>query len=166
MDYDTVNYRIHDLVDMFNPRQEADDDDGEDDDGDLEKRVLFVGPDYRRKNVWSDKDRSAFIESLLLDLPAPFLIFGQLEERLIEIVDGVQRIRALDAFVNDNLALRGLTKLTALNNFHFSDLDETTKRKFRCKFLRIALLSEKVRLETRLDFAGRLNKSGRKVRCS
>jgi hypothetical protein len=154
--YDTVNYAIDYLVEKFNPSKETIDN-GSHDNG------LFVIPDYQRNTVWDDNDRSAFIESLLLGLPIPFLFFCERENGIIEIVDGVQRITTLNSFINNNFILKNLSKLTALNGFKFGDFSEATQRKFRNKTLRIILLDGDTPVESRKDLFSRVNKSGRKI---
>ncbi|MDR1205174.1 MAG: DUF262 domain-containing protein [Peptococcaceae bacterium] len=155
--YDTVNYAIDYLVEQFNPSKESD----AAEDGAAAR--LFIIPDYQRNSVWDDSDRSAFIESLLLGLPIPFLFFCERKDGIIEIVDGVQRVTALNSFINNNFALKGLTKLSELNGFTFSDFSETTQRKFRNKTLRITLLDGDTSVEFRKDLFSRVNKSGRKI---
>ncbi|MDR1482191.1 MAG: DUF262 domain-containing protein [Synergistaceae bacterium] len=154
--YDTVNYAIDYLVEKFNPSKETPDE------GNHDSR-LFVIPDYQRNAVWDDNDRSAFIESLLLGLPIPFLFFCERENGIIEIVDGVQRVTTLNSFVNNNFVLKNLSKLTALNGFTFENFSEATQRKFRNKTLRIILLDSDTPVESRKDLFSRVNKSGRKI---
>ncbi len=64
---------------------------------------LYV-PEYHREFIWDEKHQSRFIESLYLGLPVPFMFSVEIKESVrLEIVDGSQRIRALDAFMNDEL---------------------------------------------------------------
>lgn len=66
----------------------------------LEKDVLFV-PFFQRKFVWTLKQASRFIESLLLGLPVPgvFLARDESSAKLF-IIDGQQRLRTLQYFYN------------------------------------------------------------------
>ena len=54
IEYDTKDYTIEHLVDKFN------------------KQDFFI-PRYQRKFVWRPKNKSMFIESVLLGLPIPFI---------------------------------------------------------------------------------------------
>jgi hypothetical protein len=155
--YDTVNYAIDYLVEKFNKNKEGDNV-AEDN-----TNRLFVIPDYQRNSVWDDANRSAFIESLLLGLPIPFLFFCERVDGTIEIVDGVQRVTTLNAFIENNFALRRLAKLSKLEGFFFSDFSETTQRKFRNKTLRIILLDGNTPIASRKDLFSRVNKSGKKI---
>jgi len=60
----------------------------------------FVIPDYQRDDTWEDTRKSRFIESLLMGLPIPFLFFWEIPESgKLEIVDGSQRLRTIQQFV-------------------------------------------------------------------
>ncbi|MFX0200777.1 MAG: DUF262 domain-containing protein [Candidatus Hodarchaeota archaeon] len=79
----------------------------------LEKDVVFV-PFFQRKFVWTLKQASRFIESLLLGLPVPgvFLARDEPSAKLF-IIDGQQRLRSLQYFYNGvflgkEFALRGV----------------------------------------------------------
>ena len=141
IDYDTKDYTIEFLVDKF-------------------ERGDFFIPDYQRDFVWKDKDKSLFIESVLLGLPIPFMFFGNCDNGRIEIIDGAQRVQTLSAFVNNELKLRDLKKLDKLNKFKFCDLLESQQRKFIEKSLRIVVLEEKTPPDIRQDLFYRINKSG------
>lgn len=126
------------------------------------KNEIFV-PDYQRDLVWDDKRQARFIESMLIGLPIPYLFVADvgsedidLEGRL-EIVDGTQRIRTLARFLQDELVLFDLEKLTALNGFRYSDLLQSRQRRFDRITLRMIELTEKAEEETRRDMFDRIN---------
>lgn len=120
-----------------------------------EENEIFV-PDYQRDFVWTLKRQSKFIESLFLGLPIPYIFVADNEGRL-EIVDGSQRIRTIVAFLNDELILQGLEKLTALNQFKFSDFILKRQRRFKRKTLRMIELTEKATEVVRRDIFERIN---------
>ena len=92
---------------------------------DLDESEIFI-PDYQRDMVWTPKQQSRFIESILIKLPVPFIFAADVgqgdREGALEIIDGSQRIRTLDNFVSDKLQLVGLKKLTDAVGMRFSDL--------------------------------------------
>ncbi|MBI5604277.1 MAG: DUF262 domain-containing protein [Deltaproteobacteria bacterium] len=64
----------------------------------LEREVIFV-PEFQRKYVWSLKQASRFIESLLLGLPVPGVFFAkEADTGKLLIIDGQQRLRTLQYF--------------------------------------------------------------------
>ena len=120
---------------------------------------LYV-PDYQREFVWDDKHQSRFIESLFLGLPLPFMFSAEIKETgRLEIVDGSQRIRTLSAFLNDELTLSHLEKLTEMNNCKYSDLPVNLQRNFRNNSIRMVVLSSKATEDVRNEMFDRINTS-------
>lgn len=147
IDYDTKDYTIEFLVEK------------------LGKGDFFI-PTYQRKFIWKNHQRSSFIESVLLGLPIPFMFFANCDDGRIEIIDGAQRMQSLAAFLNNNLRLCKLEKLTSLNGFRFSDLLDSQQRKFKEKTLRIVNLEESTPDEVRQDLFNRINTTGTKANFS
>ncbi|WP_294197302.1 DUF262 domain-containing protein [uncultured Sphingomonas sp.] len=129
------------------------------------KNEIFV-PDYQRSFVWSPKQQSRFIESVLIGLPVPYLFVadvGAEDEELsgrLEIVDGTQRIRTLTAYLTNDLQLLELTKLTALNGTTLEDLLPSRRRRFLRTTIRLIELTEKADEEMRRDMFDRINSGG------
>lgn len=63
-------------------------------DGDLEK------PELQRKYVWTKKEASKFIDSVLLGLPVPSIFLAKTEDDKRLIVDGYQRIMTMYDYMN------------------------------------------------------------------
>lgn len=124
-------------------------------------------PDYQREFIWTKKQQSKFIESLLLNLPIPYLFVadvaeGKYEGRL-EIVDGSQRIRTLVSFIGDDLVLQDLKKLPSANGFKFTEFSKPRQLRFKRKTLRMIELTELADEETRREIFERLNSGGTKL---
>ncbi|MFA6112449.1 MAG: DUF262 domain-containing protein [Sphingomonas sp.] len=126
---------------------------------------IFV-PDYQRSFVWSVKQQSRFIESVMIGLPVPYLFVadvGSEDEELsgrLEIVDGTQRIRTLAAYLTNELQLEKLTKLDALNGTKLDDLLPSRRRRFLRTTIRLIELTEKADEEMRRDMFDRINSGG------
>lgn len=104
-------------------------------------------PDFQRKFVWTIEQSSKFIESLLLDIPIPSLMFYKDSESNQLIVDGQQRIKSIIFFIGDNsintnnltkderdrykFKLTGLSSKSKYNGKSFIDLEEVDKRKLQ-----------------------------------
>lgn len=144
VDYDTKDYTLELLISKF-------------------KRGDFYIPKYQRQFIWKPHNRSLFIESVLLGLPIPFMFFADCNDGRLEIIDGAQRIQTLNEFVNNNMKLTKLPKLSALNGFCFSDLSMPTQRKFLNRTLRIVELDEKTTPDIRQELFNRINTSGVKA---
>ena len=153
VDYDTKEYPVEVLVQKY--RDGLDEDTNE----------LYI-PDYQREMIWPEPLQSKFIESILLGLPIPYIFVADLRPKQeededdlarLEIVDGTQRIRTLDRFLNNELKLCGLEKLKRLNNFKFNDLPLARQRRFNRATIRMIVLTEKADEETRRDMFERIN---------
>lgn len=141
VNYDTREYPVEVLIDKY-------------------QKDEFVIPKYQRNFVWENdiQKMSRFIESILLDLPIPYLFFADdLETGKLEIVDGSQRIRTIDKFKENGFALNNLEVLDKLNGFKYEDLLESRQRRFLRKTLRSIELTDKATVGVRRDLFGRIN---------
>lgn len=144
INFDTKDYPIEVLVDKFRT-------------GD------FYIPEYQRKFIWNKEQQIRFIESVLLGLPIPFMFFSDNDDGRCEIIDGAQRTQTLEAFLNNDLILNKLEKLTNLDGFSFDDLPEMFKRKFKGRTLRIIVLADTTAIQIRQDIFNRINTGGKKA---
>ncbi|MEN5260358.1 DUF262 domain-containing protein [Stenotrophomonas hibiscicola] len=149
-DFDIREYPIEVIVGKFITKLEND------------KAELFI-PDYQRELIWKPKQQSRFIESILLDLPVPYLYVADVtsgeDEGRIEVVDGSQRIRTLVRFMENAFELQGLEVLDKLNGFRFHDFTLSRQLRFRRKTMRMIELIE-VDEEARRQLFDRLNSGG------
>lgn len=125
---------------------------------------LYI-PDYQREFVWNNIQKSRFIESLLLNIPIPYVFVADIgnDDGRLEIVDGSQRIRTLYHFLNDKFTLQGLKKLTSANGFKYSDFTPARKLRFDRKTIRMIELTELCDEEARREIFDRLNTGGIKL---
>ncbi|ULU24389.1 DUF262 domain-containing protein [Dyella terrae] len=153
-DFDIREYPIEVIVSKFTTKLEDD------------RAELFI-PDYQREMIWKEPQQARFIESILLNLPIPYLYVadvtsGENEGRL-EIVDGSQRIRTLVRFIGNELQLQRLELLNKLNGFYFDDLPLSRQLRFQRKTMRMIELIE-VDEEARRQLFDRLNSGGTKLK--
>ena len=59
-------------------------------------------PDFQRNFVWTRPQASRLIESVLLGLPIPSLFLYTKSDKRHIVIDGLQRLNTLKAFVNDS----------------------------------------------------------------
>lgn len=124
------------------------------------KEGEFYIPEYQRNFIWNESRKNRFIESVLLGLPIPFMFFSDNEDGRYEIIDGAQRTSTLEEFLNDDLELNDLQKLSSLNGFKFKDLPDFFQRKFKRNSLRIIVLGEETTIESKQDIFNRINTGG------
>lgn len=126
---------------------------------------LYI-PDYQREFVWTEGQQSRFIESMLLNLPIPYLFVAdtnQNDDGRLEIVDGSQRIRTLVNFLTGELELNGLEKLPSANGLRFTDFGKSRQLRFNRKTLRMIELTEHADEEARREIFDRLNSGGTRL---
>ncbi|MDH1239159.1 DUF262 domain-containing protein [Acinetobacter johnsonii] len=132
---------------------------------DTDKAELFI-PDYQREYIWPPKKASEFIESIILDLPIPYIyvavVNGGEDDGRLEIVDGSQRIRTLVKFLNNDLELEGLKLLSKLNSAKFKDLPFGRQLRFKRKSIRwIELVN--ISEDDRRELFRRINTGGKSL---
>ena len=122
-------------------------------------------PFYQRNFVWNEKEQSRFIESILLGLPISTMVFAEVENGTLEIIDGSQRMRTIDNFLNNNLKLKGLEKLKRLNKLSFNDFSSSRKRKIRNSTVRAIVLFDldKDNMDITHELFDRLNTGGKQL---
>lgn len=154
--YSTREFPIETILQKFQDGQETD------------ENELFI-PDYQRDYKWDAKTLSRFIESILLDFPIPYIYIANVSaedlelDGRVEIIDGSQRIRALDYFVTNQVALQDLKELKALEGFKFDDLPAGRKRRFLRETLRFVELKGDVSESHRRDLFERINSGMKKL---
>ncbi|GBF81493.1 DUF262 domain-containing protein [Aphanothece sacrum] len=64
-----------------------------------ENNEVNIYPEFQRYFRWSDHQKSAFIESILLGIPIPPIFVSQRDDGVWDVVDGVQRLSTIYEFV-------------------------------------------------------------------
>jgi hypothetical protein len=154
-DYEIREWPIGVLVDKFTSGLDND------------SSELFI-PGYQREMVWTPKQQSRFIESILIRLPVPFIFAADVGEGdrvgSLEIVDGSQRIRTLDNFLSDKLTLVGLRRLTSANGMKFSQFAQARRLRFKRQTIRVIEMTDKADEDARREMFDRLNSGGTKLK--
>ncbi|MFX4277375.1 DUF262 domain-containing protein [Aliarcobacter butzleri] len=130
VNYDTKEFTLELLHSKFNRLTE---------DGKTKEITI---PFYQRNFVWNNdrKKQSRFIESILLDLPIPPMFFAETEHGILEVVDGSQRIRTINEFLNNGFSLTKLEKIPELEGLKFEDFKSSRQRMIKNKTLRSIVL--------------------------
>ncbi len=146
-DYDIREYPIEVLVSKFTEKLEND------------EAEIYI-PDYQREMIWKPKQKSRFIESLLLNLPVPYLFCADDADGRTEIIDGSQRTRTIVEYYQNQFVLQDLQLLTKLNGFGYSDLPIQRQRRMKKKTIRMIELTSDMDEEARREMFSRLNTGG------
>ncbi len=85
-----------------------------------QQNEINIYPAFQRCFRWSDHQKTAFIESILLGIPIPPIFVSQRDDGVWDVVDGVQRLSTIYQFVGI------LNKNEEENNNHPFVLGKTT----------------------------------------
>jgi hypothetical protein len=83
--------------------------------------LIQLDPDFQRHAVWSEKQKSELLESILMGIPLPLIYVKEDDKGVYIIVDGRQRLTTLFDFMDNKFPLQKLTVLKDLNGKCFSE---------------------------------------------
>ncbi len=124
---------------------------------------IDLKPDYQRNYVWASNDnienkRSRLIESLLLNIPIPVIYFAEQQQTLkYEVIDGQQRLKTFDDFLNDKFTLKDLEIRDDVNGKLYSDLEQKDKDEIRKRSIRAIVVLNESDEEVKFEVFERLN---------
>ena len=148
--YDTKEFTLEILISKFKRYIE-----------DNKNTEIFI-PFYQRKFVWNEEKQSKFIESIILGLPIPPMYFAEIDDGILEVIDGSQRIRTIERFLNNKLKLKKLNTLHQLNGLSFNDFSSSRKRKINNVSIKAIVITDldKDTMSIRHEMFERLNTGG------
>ena len=129
---------------------------------------LIVDDSYQRRSVWGEKDKICLIETILLNLVIPELFFWSAQtdpetgKTITHIVDGQQRINAIESFIHNEFKLKQQCLLDPVSKSRFSnkffrDLSNEEKTGFWSYKLMIIEFSQSATREQIVNIFRRLN---------
>lgn len=126
----------------------------------MNDRELIVKPDFQRGSVWSRPRQSRLIESLLVEIPIPPCYFAEDKDGTRVVVDGQQRLRAIEEYRAGLYALTGLEIRSDLNQKRWTDLDPRDARRIVRRVLRTIVISHFSDPDIKFEIFRRLNTGG------
>lgn len=91
---------------------------------------LELQPDFQRHpGIWTLVGQSRFIESMLLRIPLPAFYMYATDDNKWLVIDGLQRLTAINEFYNNKLCLTGLEYLTDLNGKKYEEIPRNYQRR-------------------------------------
>jgi hypothetical protein len=98
------------------------------------RNLLNLDPPYQRRSVWNQNFKDFFIDTLLLNYPAPALFLyeeiNQNGQAKYNVVDGKQRLSTIFDFVENRFAISDKASFTELRGKYFEELDNEIKIRF------------------------------------
>lgn len=91
----------------------------------IRNRQIDLSPRYQRRNRWKDDRRSRLIESFLMNVPVPPVFLNEDEYGHYSVIDGKQRLTAINDFMLGRFRLTGLKVFGELNGKALEELPQT-----------------------------------------
>ena len=124
---------------------------------DLDSGIINPSPAWQRGEVWTSTMQYNLVKTVMKNMPIPQLTFWQRPNGTSVVVDGRQRLTALQNYVKDDIK----TGKTSMQKYE--DLTEDEQRNFLNKNIQVLEFSADVEEEDIIDYFQRINAGGRKL---
>lgn len=96
--------------------------------------LLDLNPSYQRRSVWNQNFKDYFVDTVLMNYPAPAIfLYEDITpdgRSVYHVVDGKQRLTTLFEFVRGDFPVGDASDTQLHKGKYFSSLDDTTKKAF------------------------------------
>ena len=90
-----------------------------------DKDRICIDPDFQRNLVWTNKQKSELIESVIMQIPLPLIYLAENEDGKLVVVDGRQRLTTFFQFLDNEFRLKDLKILPQINGMNFNEREES-----------------------------------------
>lgn len=127
----------------------------------VEKKSIDIAPQFQRRDRWPIEKQSALIESFLLNVPVPPVYLMEDDYGTYSVIDGKQRITAINMFMENRILLQGLEEFKGLEGRNFSELPRQLKNALEVRpYVRVVTLLRQSAKELKFEVFTRLNRGG------
>lgn len=133
-----------------------------------EREEIIIDPEFQRLFRWTDEQKTAFIESLLLGIPIPPIFVAEDRNGKWELVDGLQRVSTVLSFFgmlksnkekNDWILEEG--KLVGfLSGYSSKNLPNNFQLNIKRAVCRVEIVKWNSKMDMRYELFNRLNTGG------
>ena len=127
----------------------------------IEHEEIDLAPDFQRMaGIWNIVRKSRLIESLLLRIPIPVFYVAADKDETWAVVDGLQRISTIHAYVTGRFRLTNLEYLEKLNSCRYTDLPRPMQRRISETQLVVNVIEPGTPEEVMFNIFRRINTGG------
>lgn len=133
----------------------------------LKYNDILLEPDFQRHpDLWSPRQQSRLIESLIIRIPLPTFYFDRLDDDKLIVVDGLQRLYTLKKFMAlekddpDRLVLTELEYLKEYEGRKFEELPPIIQRRIKQQPLTAYIIRSGTPDKVRTSIFNRINTGG------
>lgn len=154
---ENVNYTVYELKRKYDKTKK------EREEGKEPQNGLILDDSFQRTgDVWGTKDKVKFIESILMDIPIPFIYLAEGKRGNLIVIDGRQRLTALFDYLDNKYPLRNIEFFPQLKGKRVKRLTnelETFKTKIEDYHLYVIKIKMSTPEEFKLQIFARVNKT-------
>lgn len=154
-----LNYSVFDLKRRYNKRKEN-----------ILTGALILDESFQRNKVWTRKQKSQLIESLLLGIPIPYLYLYEDKNANLIVLDGRQRLSAIFDYLENQYPLTNMEFLQNLEGKKITDLTdnlvdklEKIKAKIEDSHLHVIKIGYETPEIFKMKIFARVNQNGTKL---
>lgn len=123
--------------------------------------AIDISPKYQRRERWDLKRESDLIESFILNIPVPPIYLAEDEYGTYSVIDGKQRITAINNFLDGKINIHNPERFVELDGFSFENLPKSIKNALQIRpYLRVVTLLRQSDNNLKHEVFLRLNKAG------
>lgn len=143
----TANYSVYEIKRQYEDRKQ-----------------IELAPSYQRGNVWTKRQKSELIESILMGIPLPLMYFFENNKGVYQVVDGKQRLTTLFSYLsNESFPLGSLNILKNLKGKRFHQLEPEQQVKIEDYKLLINIIQYPTPDRVKFDIFDRVNRGGTRL---
>ncbi|OGW49271.1 MAG: hypothetical protein A2Z50_05570 [Nitrospirae bacterium RBG_19FT_COMBO_42_15] len=124
--------------------------------GDIPKIILEVP--FQRQFIWKEDRASQLIESVIMNVPIPPLYFAEEEDGRWLVVDGLQRLKSLLRYSQNEYGLKSLEIVKELEGLKYKDIPPKAESLLNDGLMRINVIKKDSHPDIKYDIFMRLNK--------
>jgi uncharacterized protein with ParB-like and HNH nuclease domain len=110
--------------------------------GQINKGNIDLQPGFQRRAAWDETRKSRLIESIIVGMPIPNIVLAENKKHRgrFMVIDGKQRLLAINDFLSGKFSLRGLDIRDDLNDQTFGQLPSEDREYLENSTLRSSLI--------------------------
>ncbi len=130
-----------------------------------DKGKICIDPDFQRNDVWSLRQKSELIESVIMGIPLPLIYLAENADGKLIVVDGRQRLTTFFEFLDNKFKLRNLKILKQINGMNLADLDNNIQYSRYVTMIEdtqlvVQIIKYPTKDKVRFDIFDRVNRGG------